>query len=457
MSVRTRLFLSLTLVVVAGLGLAGCAVPASSISTSPTPTPSGISAHTCAPGSSNAATLKIGAILPMSGPSYLGGYAQMAAITKAVDDIMKAGGISVATKTNPTASSLPACVISYDSGAGLDAAAAATVGAQFATQGLSVILTALSTEATAAVTVANPGTPVLSLTSTAPIVAADFFRIGPPSWAEAQALTQTLIVDGNPKIAMVGPTDASSMAMRASIQSEFAEQKGLVLYGGIEPTPSSAPAPAPSATALTVSDQISAAILAKPDAIVIVAAGETPEYLRELIKQKWKMPKVYLIKTNVIDYSKVFATGDLLAVQGTIPGQSPSEELRRYLNDWSQATRNTNIESVNYAAEAYDATVLAALGAVNYAHTQPSYISSSLLAVSGTYGGDLCYSFTDCAKMLTENRPIHYKGVSSMGPFTGTREISTSMISIYQYKNDNTPVWTGLVSVRSVKEPKNTP
>ena len=136
------------------------------------------------------------------------------------------------------------------------------------------------------------------------------------------------------------------------------------------------------------------------------------------------------------------------------PGQSPSDELKQYLSDWSQATRGKSIESVNFAAEAYDATILAALGATNYAHTQPSYISSSLLAVSGTYGGELCYSFSECAKPLTENRQIHYKGVSSMGPFTGIREVATSMISIYQYKADNTPVWTGLVSVASVKPPK---
>lgn len=457
MTVRTRLLSSLALVATAGLVLTGCTRPSQNASPTPTAAPTGITVAECAANATNSNTLKIGAILPLTGPSYLGGYAQLAAMNKAVADITKAGGISVVTKDNPTTPSLPTCIVPIDSGAGFDAAAAAAAGADLASKKVSVILTALSTEATAAVVASNPGTPVLSLTSTAPIPATDLFRIGPPTWAEAQALTQTLIVDGNPKIAMVGPTDAGSMAMRASIQSEFAEQKGLVLYGGIDPAPAPATKPATAAVPLTISEQVAAAIAAKPDAIVIVAAGETTEYLRALLAQKWKMPKAYLVHTNVVNYSKTFTEGDLLAVQGTVPGQSPSEELATYVNNWSLATRKVNIESVNYAAEAYDATVLAGLAAVNLAHSQPSYIGVSLLPVSGTYGGELCYNFADCAKSLTENKLIHYKGVSSMGPFTGAREVSTSMISIYQYKADNTPVWTGLISVASVKPPKTNP
>lgn len=457
MTVRTRLLSSLALVATAGLVLTGCSRPSQNASPTPTVAPTGITVADCAANSTNSNTLKIGAILPLSGPSYLGGYAQLAAMNKAVADITKAGGISVATKETPTAPSLPTCIVPIDSGAGFDPAAAAVAGADLASRKVSVILTALSTEATAAVVASNPGTPVLSLTSTAPIASSELFRIGPPSWAEAQALTQTLIVDGNPKIALVGPIDASTTAMRLSIQSEFAEQKGLVLYGASDPNPAPATKPAPSATPKTPAEDVAAAIAAKPDAIVIVASAETPDYLRALISQKWKMPKAYLIKSNVVDYSKVFTSGDLLAVQGTVPGQSPSEELATYVNNWSMATRKVNIESVNYAAEAYDATVLAGLAAVNLAHSQPSYIGVSLLPVSGTYGGDLCYNFGDCAKSLTENKQIHYKGVSSMGPFTGAREVSTSMISIYQYKADNTPVWTGLVSVASVKPPKTTP
>lgn len=454
MSVRTRLLSSLALVAAAGLVLTGCTRPNQNASPAPTAAPTGISSFECAANSSSDNTLKIGAILPLTGPSYLGGFAQLAAINKAVADVMKAGGISVVTKANPTAASLPACIVPVDSGSGMTAAAASAAGADLAAKKVSVILSALSTDATGAVLASAPGIPVLSLTSASPVLneSSAFFRIGPPAWAQAQALSQTLIVDGNPKIAMIGSTDPSSIATRASIQSEFAEVKGVVLYGKVE-----IPSQQFAAGATSFTTIVAEAISTKPDAIVVVAGNETAGILRELINQKWKMPKVYLTDTNVVDYSKSFVSGDLLAVQGTVPGQSPSEELATYINNWSLATRNKNIESVNYAAEAYDAATLAGLAAVNFAHTQPSYITPSLLPVSGTYGGELCYSFAECSKPLTENKQIHYKGVSSMGPFTGARAISTSMISIYQYKADNTPVWTGLVSVASVKPPKTTP
>jgi len=454
LTASSRAWSALALVVAAGLVLTGCSRPSQNASQTPTAAPSGIASTECLATSTNENTLKIGAILPLTGPSYLGGYAQLAAINKAVADVTKAGGIPMLTKANPNARSAPACIVAIDSGAGMSASAASAAGADLASKKVSVILTALSTEATGAVIASAPGTTVMSLTSTSSTLSetASLFRIGPPTWAQAQALSQTLIVDGNPKIALIGSSDPTSLATRASIQAEFAEVKGVVLYGKVE-----VPSQQLASGATNVSTIVAEAIATKPDAIVVVAGSETSLILRELITQKWKMPKAYLVDTNVVDYSKSFASGDLLAVQGTVPGQSPSDELKQYLNDWSQATRGKNIESVNYAAEAYDATILAALGATNFAHTQPSYISSSLLAVSGTYGGDLCYSFAECAKPLTENKQIHYKGVSSIGPFTGIREVSTSMISIYQYKSDNTPVWTGLVSVRSVKEPKNTP
>lgn len=452
MTVRSRLLGSLALVATAGLVLTGCTRPNSNPNPTPTVIPTSIKAADCAPGATSENTLKIGTVLPLTGPAYLGGYAQLAAVNKAVADITKAGGVPLTVSGKTTYA--PACIVSLDSGAGLDAAAGLAAGTDLASKQVSVILTALSSDGTSGVISGAPGIPVISLTSISTSLSNLLYRVGPASWAQAQALTNTLIVDGSPKIAMVGPVNPTTTATRLSIQSEFAEQKGLVLYGAIDPNPAPVTKPTPSATPKTVAEEVTAAIAAKPDAIVIVASTETTEYLQQLIAQKWKMPKTYLIDSNVVDYSKSFAEGALLAVQGTVPGQSPSDELKAYVNDWSLALRNKAIESVNYASEAYDASVLAALAAVNYAHTQPSYVATSLMAVSGSYGGDLCYSYADCAKPLSESKRIHYKGPSGIGPFTGAHEVSSSMISIYQYKADNTPVWTGLVSVRSVKEPR---
>jgi neutral amino acid transport system substrate-binding protein len=114
----------------------------------------------------------------------------------------------------------------------------------------------------------------------------------------------------------------------------------------------------------------------------------------------------------------------------------------------------TTLTSFNYAAEAYDATVLAALAGAMYATTSPSVVARNLPAVSGSYGGEKCDSYANCAKILNTNAQIAYRGPSTMGSFTGAHDVSSAMVSIYQYNNDNVPIWTGIQSVRSIKDPK---
>jgi neutral amino acid transport system substrate-binding protein len=338
-----------------------------------------------------------------------------------------------------------------------------------------VIITALSNEATGAVAAAASAIPVMSLTSTSSSLSLSYsnlFRVAPPEWAQALALTQTLIVDGNPKIAIIGSIDPAAVAYRTVLTQTFTEEKGLVLYGGLPtnspaatptPTPTPLPAPKPSTTPApeqftpgqaTFATEVTAALATKPNAVVVVATTETSAILAELMKQGWKMPKTYLGDSNVTGYAGVFASGALLGAQGTIPGQSPSEELRNRLTAWTTQVKATTLTSVNYAAEAYDATVLAALAGAMYAKTSPVVVARNLPAVSGSYGGDKCDSYASCAKILDTNKLVSYRGPSTMGSFTATNEVSSAMVSIFQYNNENVPIWTGIQSVRSIKEPK---
>jgi len=444
------------------LVLSGCArggVPA------PTASPVPLAAADCKPETTSENTFKVGAILPVGGAAHLGGMAELAALNLAVADINAAGGVT----------GKPACIVALDSGTGLDPASASAAAATLASQKPSVIMTALTTEATAAVAAAAPGIPVMSLTSTSSALSLSFdtvYRVAPPEWAQALALTQTLIVDGNPKIAIIGSTDPAAVAYRTILTQTFTEEKGLVLYGGLPtnspgatptPTPTPVPAPKPSATPapeqfapgqISFVTEVTAALATKPNAVVIVASTETVPILAELMKQGWKMPKTYLGDSNVTSYAGVFPAGSLIGAQGTIPGQSPSEELRTRLTAWTTQVKAVTLKSVNYAAEAYDATILAALAGAMYAKTTPSVVAANLNAVSGSYGGDKCDSFAACAKLLNANGLISYRGPSTMGSFTGTHEVSSAMVSIFQYNNENVPIWTGIQSVRSIKEPK---
>ncbi len=133
----------------------------------------------------------------------------------------------------------------------------------------------------------------------------------------------------------------------------------------------------------TFSSEVTAALAAKPDAIVVLAFDETKSIVPELVSQGWDMSKVYMSDGNTADYAKDFDPGTLKGAQGTIPGASPKDDLKQRLVEYYKKSSGKDLADFSYAAESYDATTLAALAAVKGKGTDSGTIQANMDKVSG--------------------------------------------------------------------------
>ena len=87
-----------------------------------------------------------------------------------------------------------------------------------------------------------------------------------------------------------------------------------------------------------------------------------------------------------------------------------------------------------YAAEAYDAVILAALAAVADGDIGAA-IAAGLPDVS--VGGVKCGSFAECLSALETGQDIDYDGVSGPLNFTPEGDVSPASYGIYTYDGEN--------------------
>jgi branched-chain amino acid transport system substrate-binding protein len=61
-----------------------------------------------------------------------------------------------------------------------------------------------------------------------------------------------------------------------------------------------------------------------------------------------------------------------------------------------------------------------------------------LPAVTGTNGGDLCYTFTECAEKITAGASaISFSGATGPMAFDENGDRTTAVINMFQYGSDN--------------------
>ena len=108
----------------------------------------------------------------------------------------------------------------------------------------------------------------------------------------------------------------------------------------------------------------------------------------------------------------------------------------------------TVVDSVSpplYAAESYDATILAALAAYKGGDTESTTVQANFAAVSGATDGEECTSYAQCLELLSSGSEIHYTGPSGIGPLDDENDPSSAFIGIYQYDANNKNVLSGTV------------
>ena len=176
--------------------------------------------------------------------------------------------------------------------------------------------------------------------------------------------------------------DTYGTGLRNAVQETVEAAGGEIVYGG------KGDGDEFPAGQTTFSSEVSGALAANPDAIVVLAFDETKQIVPELASQGWDMSKTYFSDGNTADYSKDFEAGTLEGAQGTIPGADPEQGFKDRLSGWSESAQGEALTDYAYGAESYDATILAALAAVKGRGTDSQTIQENYAAVSGASDGE---------------------------------------------------------------------
>lgn len=393
----------------------------------------------CADGTTSADTFKVAGILPLTGNLAFLGPPEIAGVGLAVNDINAAGGVGGAD----------ACAQILDSGDATDASVA-NGSAQTAISGqASMVVGAASSSVTLNIVDAITDAPIVQISPANTAVSlsgySDFyFRTAPPDGIQGDALGNQIVNDGNQKVAFLVFNDAYGTGLRDVIQGVVEDAGGEVTYGGTDQGQEFPPAQT------SFSAEVTAALATNPDAIVVLAFDETKAIIPELANQGWDTSKIYMTDGNTSNYGEEFADGTLTGAQGTIPGADASADFKGRLQGWYQSAENTELGDYSYAAESYDAVILAALAAVKGGSTTPDVIQANLAAVSGATDGEECTSYEDCVALLDEGSEIRYAGPSGVGPFDDQNDPSSAFVGIYKYGEDNN--YTLETTVEGVKE-----
>ncbi|MEY2698903.1 MAG: Leucine, isoleucine, valine-, threonine-, and alanine-binding protein precursor [Actinomycetota bacterium] len=430
MSIRTRALSGVALAASSALVLAGCAAGSSESASDS----SAYTAANCAAGSTSADTFKVGTLLPTTGNLAFLGPPEIAGVGLAVADINAAGGVN---GTN-------ACVYNTDSGDSSDMSVSTAAAEDLISQKVSFVLGAASSSVSlnvvdsiteAGIVQISPANTAATLSGYSPF----YFRTAPSDVVQGNALGQLITGDGNANVAFLVFNDSYGTGLRDSTEAAITEAGGSVVYGGAGKGQEFPP------SQTTFSSEVTAALAENPDALVVIAFDETKSIIPELVAQGWDMSKTYFVDGNTSSFEKDFEAGTLEGAQGTIPGAAPSDELKALLGKYWSDVQGEELTDFIYAAESYDATMLAALAATKGGDNTPATIQANLAAVSGANGGEKCTTFAACVELIKAGKEIQYQGPSAIGPFNAQNDPSSAFVGIYKFNDVNVPVWASAV------------
>jgi hypothetical protein len=147
---------------------------------------------------------------------------------------------------------------------------------------------------------------------------------------------------------------------------------------------------------------------AAPDAVVLSTpdnGDQTKALVTQLSAAGFGGAKLWLTSQNLADYSQALPGGTLNGVNGVLEGAEADAAFQAKIKQ-----EDPGVIDFRYAAEAYDATVLAALAAELAADDGGASITRMLAAAS--VGGIKCTSFGECVDVLRSQPDIDYDGVS---------------------------------------------
>jgi branched-chain amino acid transport system substrate-binding protein len=409
-----------TLFAVAGLSaalLGGCTA-------APMPTPTPTPTETVAP--SGDGVLRIGTLFPTTGSTAFLGAAQVAGVNAAIREINTAGGVLGA----------PVEVVNRDSGDATTETAEASFAA-LVEKGVDVIIGPSSSVLAERLLpkAVEAGIPFISPAATYPqLTELDtdnrFFRTI-PSYPHQGVLLGALLPEKKaPSVGLITTGDDLSATLAAPLEATLAENDGELV------------ATAEATAASGVPAAVAKITKAKPDAVVL-ASPDNGELTRAIVvaltTAGYGGAKLWLTSQNLADYSQALPAGTLNGANGVLEGVQPDDAFIAKLK-----VEDPGLGDVRYAAEAYDATMIAALAAILAADDGGPSVASRVVAA--TRDGIRCTSFGECLDVLSTEPDIAYEGIAGPLRLDGAGDPTNASYGLYAYNGENKFARTGSVS-----------
>lgn len=361
--------------------------------------------------------LTVGTLFPTTGENAMLSRSQSAGVELAVREINETGGVN----------GEPVMVFHKDSGDASTTKAEESFDELVARSVDVVIGPASSVLAERLLPKAiSAGVAVISPSATSPALSglhdnSLLFRTIPSQVLEGVALAA--ILGPTSSVAVIYNMDDASVAVRDQLEAE------LKLLG--------ASIVASEGFTETVNDAdtiISVLNKAEPEAVVLIspfsAMEKNTSIILALSKANLAGERMWLTSQNLADYSQALPAGTLTGVNGILEGVTPDADFLKRVK-----SADPTVTNFRYAAEAYDATILAALAAIVAGDDSGHAVSGSLREVSA--GGIKCTSFGECLDVLTTRTDIDYDGISGPIGFNSAGDPRPVTYGLYRYEASN--------------------
>jgi branched-chain amino acid transport system substrate-binding protein len=365
-------------------------------------------------------TLDITSILPLTGSLAFLYPPMQAGANLAIADINKAGGVL----------GNPVTLTSLDSGDGNNLSVSTQSATTAISNGTDVVLGAAASGVTRNIInqITGAGIVEISPSNTAPDLSTwsdngFYFRTAPSDNLQGRIVANQILTDGAQKVAILYANNSYGTGLEAVA-------KATLKKGGAKVVEKSF-----TEGETNFGSIVSSVAAAKPDAVLIISYDETKKALPALKAAGIKGRTIYLVDGNTIDYSAESFAKYLKGAQGTIPGGKTTSAFKARLKAQYAADNNgADLNDFTYAAESYDAVVLAALAAQASGQATGAGIKSQLTAVSLAGKNKVTVtSFAAGLKALKKHKKINYNGFSGPIEFDKNGDPTGAFIGIYRY------------------------
>ncbi len=365
--------------------------------------------------------LRLGGLLPETGNRAFLGPPEFAGVELAVAEINAAGGVNGAD-----VEWLPGD--SGDNGdvtnATVDRLLAEDVDAFIGAASSGVSLTVIDK-------ITNAGKIQFSPANTSPAFTdyADnglYFRSAPSDVVQGAALADLMIGDGALTAAFIVMNDSYGTGLFEYTSAPYTDAGGEIVYEVIY-----------DPQAENFDAEVSAAVEADPDAIVIIGFDETSKILTGLI-EAGAGPADKMLYGSDGNMGNALAQafddpGVVAGMRGTVPGvdiEVNEEFIARLLEV------DPDLQDFAYSGESYDAAIVIALAAIAAGDDDGVAVGAQINDV--TRGGEKCTTFAGCAAILADGGDIDYDGVSGPLEFIDAGEPSEASILIKEFNAEGT-------------------